>query len=229
MKLKANIQHIGTVDKAAFFDGFFAEFQKVPFGSMSKRDMECLLIKLMYDHALIDTASNRRAANALGVNETRLKGYLVDTRYKFRTDASLEQSIDRIIAMLRSGETLAVNQGAGEDFCFVLEDPVLRLDLDQALKDIGLYADTSFNRELVKVRKAALLALLLNRRGADKGLYTAIAAVGGEHEKRLAGYLRTPAPPQEKGEKVWAYIKEHGLDFLQIVLSIAGLAQQLGV
>ena len=229
MQLKSGIQNISAADKAAFFDGFFEEFQKLPFGSMSKRDMECLLIKLMYDQALIDTASNRRAANALGLNETRLKGYLVDTRYKFRPEASLEQSIDRIIAMLRSGETLAVNQGAGEDFCFVLEDPVLRLDLDQALKDIGLYADGSFNRELVKVRKAALLALLLNRRGADKGLYTAIAAAGDEHDKRLAEYLRTPAPPREKGEKVLAYIKEYGLDFLQILQAIAGLAQQMGV
>ena len=61
MKLKHDIQHIGIKDKEAFFNGFFAEFQNVPFGSMTKRDMECLLIKLIYDHGLIDTETNQLA------------------------------------------------------------------------------------------------------------------------------------------------------------------------
>jgi hypothetical protein len=62
MKLKNEIPRISEADKAAFFDGFFTELCKVPFGSMGKRDMECLLIKQLYDRELIDTAANRQAA-----------------------------------------------------------------------------------------------------------------------------------------------------------------------
>jgi hypothetical protein len=58
---------------------------------MTKRGMECLLIKLLYDHGLIDNRNNRAAANALGINETRFKSYLVDARYKYRPD--LAQSL----------------------------------------------------------------------------------------------------------------------------------------
>ena len=40
MKLKSEIPAISPEDKAEFFDGFFEEFKKLPFGSMSKRDEE---------------------------------------------------------------------------------------------------------------------------------------------------------------------------------------------
>jgi hypothetical protein len=228
MKLQRALQNIGEADKTAFFDGFFAEFCKVPFGSMSKRDMECLLIKLLYDCALIGTETNRRAANDLGINETRLKGYLVDTRYKYRPDA-LEANISLIIEKLKSGAAIPSNQRESDDFCFVLEDPVLRLDLAQALKDTGHYADTSFNNELVRVQKPALLALLLKHRKQEGALYKSIADGAGKHEQRLARYLAERTTALEKGAKVWAYIKEHKLDFVQIALNLAGLMKPMGV
>ena len=224
MQLKSEIRNINAADKAAFFDGFFEEFQKLPFGSMSKRDMECLLIKLMYDQALIDTASNRRAANALGINETRLKGYLVDTRYKFRPD-SLKPNVQKILAALGGGkgERLNLNAEADGSFTFVLENPVLRLDLAQALKDAGYYADGSFNRELVRVKNYALLALLLSWQGADEGLYKAIAERAGEHEKDLRAYIKKNTTPLEYAKKACEYVKENPLELISLALGFPGL------
>jgi hypothetical protein len=222
MKLKDDIQHISAADKAAFFDGFFAEFCKVPFGSMGKRDLECLLIKLLYDRRLIETAANRQAANALGINETRLKGYLVDARYKYRAD-SLGTSVNRILAMLagENGERLVLNDEKDGTFSFVLEDPVLRLDLSQALKDVGYYADGSFNTEVVRVKNYALLALLLQWRQADERLYKAIAERAGEHEKDLRAYIRKNTTPLEWAKKAFEYVKDNPLELLGFALDIA--------
>ena len=190
MKLKDDIGLISAEDKSAFFDGFFAEYGRLPFGSMTKRDMECLLIKLLCDGGLIDTAANRRAANALGINETRLKGYLVDARYKYRADA-LETNIKKILASLHggNGERLRLSDEKDGSFSFVLEDPVLRLDFFQALKELGYYAEGGFNAELVRVKGCALLALALEYGEEDPGMYKAIAGKAGENEKALRAYL----------------------------------------
>jgi hypothetical protein len=222
MKLIKHADEISKEIKAAFFDGFFTEFCKVPFGSMTKRDMECLLLKLLYDHALINSASNRQAANALGINETRLKGYLVDTRYKYRPDV-LAENIEKIIGCLHDGKKLAVNLEKDGFLSFVLEDPVLRLDLAQALKDIGHYADTSFNSELVKVKNYALLALLLKHRGEDKALYKAIAEQAGENKNALSAYLRKQTTWLERGKGIFEYVKHNPLVIFEIAMGIAGL------
>jgi hypothetical protein len=222
MKLKTDIQSISAADKAAFFDGFFAEFCKVPFGSMGKRDMECLLIKMLYDRSLIETAANRQAANALGINETRLKGYLADARYKYRAD-SLEANITRILAMLagENGERLALNDEKDGTFTFVLEDPVLRLDLSQALKALGHYTDGSFNSELVRIKNYALLALLLKYGKADERLYKAIAERAGEHEKDLRAYPKKTTSPLAWTKKVFEYVTENHLELIGLVLNVA--------
>ncbi|MDR2796294.1 MAG: hypothetical protein LBB47_06265 [Spirochaetaceae bacterium] len=225
--MKLTGKTISGETKAAFFDGFFAEFAKVPFGSMSKRDTECLLIKLLYDHALIDSRNNRAAADALGINETRLKGYLVDARYKYRPGGGLDQNIDKIIDRLRDGETL-VHPGENGFVSFVLEDPVLRLDLAQSLKDMGHYADSGFNSELVKVKDYALLALLLRRRGTDHTLYKAIADRAGENRKALSDCLKENTSWLEKGKTVLKYVKDNHITIIELALGIAEIARLRG-
>jgi hypothetical protein len=104
-----------------------------------------------------------------------------------------------------------------------LEDPVLRLDLYQALKDIGYYGDTSFNRELVKVRDYALLALLLKFNGNEKGIYKEIAERAGEHEKELKKYTDANTTLLERCKKAFEYIKDNPLELIGLALGIAGL------
>jgi hypothetical protein len=145
--------------KAEFFDDFFGELGKFPFGSMVKRDMECLLLNLMLKYGVVAYDSNRKLANALCVNETRLKGYLVDMRYKYGRDQQ-EANIRAIINDIFIKGSTKVSYEKNR-FLFSVEDPVKKLDFFQAMKDNGFYADTSFSDEIVKVNDSALLSFLL--------------------------------------------------------------------
>jgi hypothetical protein len=80
------------------------------------------------------------------------------------------------------GERLVLHDEKDGALSFVLEDPVLRLDFSQALKELGHYTDGSFNSELVRVKGYALLAFILKYGKADERMYKAIAERAGEHE-----------------------------------------------
>jgi hypothetical protein len=160
--MRINTAGVSNNQKTAFFDGLFAELVKVPFGAIGKRDMECLLLSLMKKHDIGTWTANRDAANALGINETRLKGYLIDMRYKFgddEKDANVRAIIEDIFI---AGHTKVLYEQEKRQFVFAVEDPVRQQDFFQAMKDKGFYSDTSFNREIVKVKDAALLAFLLD-------------------------------------------------------------------
>ncbi|MDR2500664.1 MAG: hypothetical protein LBD37_06240 [Treponema sp.] len=169
--------------KIRFFDGLFEELVKYPFGSMPKRDMECLLVSLLEKNQII-AGSSRGIANALQINEQRLNGYLLDARYKFQPDTKHE-NIRRIFAAMKSG---AVKPDCeGDKITFALENPVYRADLAQALKDIGYFADASFSVELVKIKNYAFFALLMAHCGpeAEAGLYKKLSEQSGADIKAL--------------------------------------------
>jgi hypothetical protein len=149
----------GSAQKTAFFDDFFGELAKVPFGAMAKRDLDWFLLNLMLKHDVVKYESNRKLANALCVNETRLKGYLVDMRYKYGQDQQ-EANVRAIITDIFINGSTKVSYDDGY-FVFSVEDPVKKLDFFQAMKDNGVHADTSFSDEIVKVTDYALLSFLL--------------------------------------------------------------------
>ncbi|WP_407399871.1 hypothetical protein [Treponema sp.] len=142
--------------KQDFFDGFFNEFTKYPFGSMSKRDLECLIFSLMDENGLIEGSNNRDKAYNLGINTTRLNSYMVDANVKFGKKAD-ENSITEMIL-----NKLLSNSVTYEDnyFIFAEENPVLREDFIQAMKNKGYYTDTSHNKEIIKVKAVAILDFL---------------------------------------------------------------------
>ncbi len=159
INLKKNLKDSA---KTEFFDMFFGEYCKVPFGTFGKRDIECLLVHTFLKTGLLDMKTNREMANNLGINEKKLKGYIVDARFKFGQD-QLEKNIGTVIGFIFDNAEVKINHD-GNQYVFVLEDPVLRMDLGQAMKNIGYYTDTSFNEEIVKVRDYALIAFLFHYR-----------------------------------------------------------------
>jgi hypothetical protein len=175
-----------------FFDLFFAEYCKVPFGTIGKRDLECLLLHCLREAGLVDDSSSRALANALGVNESRLKGYLVDIRYKYRADdmaANVRALIDGIFAR----ELTKVSHEDGK-YAFAIEDPVVKLDFEQAMKEVGYFADGSFNREVVRVRDYALIAFLFryNRSDDTYDSFKALLKKAAAGEKELLEILSRP-------------------------------------
>jgi hypothetical protein len=125
---------------------------------MPKRDMDCLLFHLLRKHALIGDGANRTIAAALGINETKVKSYLTDSHYKYEDDA-IEHNVMQIVTGLCCGTIKPVFEDSS--YSFIIENPVVKGDFETRLKQMGLFADTSFNKEVVKIKDSVLHGVIL--------------------------------------------------------------------
>jgi len=217
MKMKHGI---ADAKKSAFFDSLFAELEKVPFGTLGKRDIECLLLGLMIDHDLVDASSNRKLANALCVNEQKLKAYLVDIRYKYHEDRKSENIREIIRVIFANAETKLVHEK--NSFVFAIENPVLKIDFEQAMKDVGYYTDSSFNKEIVKVRDHALLAFLFRYNSSDDTYDMFSSLLGGTDSQSgdLLRVIHSRKPWIERGRDMMALVSE-GMSAIALVKKVA--------
>lgn len=155
--------------RAKFYTTLSEGLERVPFGTYTKKDLECLLLHAFIKAGIIGTERSRDMANILGINETKLKSYLVDIRYKYLADTSTE-SIKAIVNALFIGNLAKISheriQGNGY-FLFAIENPVHKIDFEQAMKDLGYFSDSSFNKEVVKVRDYALIDFLFKHHCRD--------------------------------------------------------------
>jgi len=188
--------------KERFFDLFFAEYCKVPFGTIGKRDLECLLLHCLREAGLVDDSNNRALANSLGINESRLKGYLVDIRYKYRSD-DMAANVRRLIEEIFAREGTKVSHEDGK-YAFAIEDPVVKLDFEQAMKEVGYFADGSFNREVVRVRDYALVAFLFryNRTDDTYDSFKSLQKKAQASEREMLEILSRPKTWLERGKDI---------------------------
>ncbi len=156
---------VDDAKKIRFFDLVLAELVKVPFGTYTKKDLDCLLLHAFREAGIVDTKQVRSLANALGINEQRAKSLLLDIRYKYLPDTKGD-NIRKIVADIFAAQTTKVVH-ENSSFVFAIEDPVLKVDFEQGMKDVGYYSDTSFNKEIVKVRDYALIAFLFRMNNND--------------------------------------------------------------
>lgn len=142
-----------------FSRDLFEELQKHPFGSMPKRDLDCLLFFLFEKHGLLKGKTNREKAQNLQINETRLKSYILDANAKYGTDKKTE-NLAKLLKKMGDDTKVAID---GDYLVFLEEDPVVKADFVQSLKDEGFYTDSSFNNELIKVKLSSFLCFAKNK------------------------------------------------------------------
>lgn len=200
--------------KEDFFDEFFNEFKKYPFGSMSKRDLECLIFSLMEKNGLIDGNNNRDKAYNLGINATRLNSYIIDANVKFGKKADENSIAEMILNKLQSKSV------SYEDNCFIFaeENPVLREDFIQAMKNKGYYTDTSYNKEIIKVKAVAILDFLTELKDID--LLKKVTEKADFENQKLKDYFISQKTWKDIAKDVFGILKESEHDAIKL-LSIA--------
>ena len=154
---------LNKADSGKSLEGFsrdlFEELQKHPFGSMPKRDLDCLLFFLFEKHGLLKGNTNREKAQNLQINEARLKSYILDANAKYGTDKKTE-NLAKLLKKMGDDTKVAID---GDYLVFLEEDPVVKADFVQSLKDEGFYTDSSFNNELIKVKLSSFLCFAKNK------------------------------------------------------------------
>ena len=145
-------------------DSFKAKFLKsylsTGIGSLSKRDIDVLVLSLLDEYGLDDgiplkDLSNQQISIKLRAPASRIKSLRYEAKLKYTdvAEISVKESLLKIIA--KSSFDVERNKVA-----FVIEDAFTQNWLQGLLKDNNLVVDTSFNSEIVKVDTDGLCSVL---------------------------------------------------------------------
>lgn len=146
-------------DKEGFAAGLEKEYLGRGFGSMNKNELEVLFFHLLKRCSEdFKGKSNFQLACLLRIPESRVKrlAYEAEMSYGILGEEEKKELQNKFLQLL-DGAKIQNEQGT---LRFAVEDKFLRSVIYEDLKQQGYYLDSSFNSEIVSIRKDALIALL---------------------------------------------------------------------
>jgi hypothetical protein len=170
-----------------FADSFLKRYLDPAFGVLSKSEIDLLVFSLLHEQNIIPTnMSQYEIARLLCITPTRVRTLTMQMQLRdtAQTDDNLRGRI--ITCLVTSRFTKDGNQ-----IQFGIEDPLLREDVAARLKQLGATADSSFNREMVKIQVDAFVDLIGSLLTADqKKTVEAALRKAGVEKKGWRGVLR---------------------------------------
>ena len=147
--------NINDKDKDKFASEFINRYSTRGFGAMNKNDFEVLIFDLLKKYGNLKEKSNYEISRALQIPETKVRrlAYESDLKYSQLTEENISVAFFKIVANSKlRGDLNKVE--------FVIESKFLRASIGAQLKKLGLYADSSFNAEIVRIHLDSFIDLL---------------------------------------------------------------------
>lgn len=145
--METTIKIISQIDDI-FINKFLSEYLSRGFGSMSKRDIDVLLMHLLMEHTDLSNENNFNLSIKLKLTESKVKNLKYEANLKYTE--SLEKDIKEEFLSLLSKAKLQVI-GKETWISIVVEDTFLRHAIKAKVKENGSFTDSSFNSEIVKI------------------------------------------------------------------------------
>jgi hypothetical protein len=134
--------------RAMFAERFVKRYLDPSFGSMTKSEIDLLVFSLLFEvGAIAQTESLYTIARHLRITPSRAR--TLKMRAQLRDTTQTEEHLRRRIVECLSHARFAKE---GALVMFGVEDPLLQEDIGARLKKIGATADSSFNREIVRIQ-----------------------------------------------------------------------------
>ena len=139
----------------AFASCFLKTYISRGFGAMNKNDIEVLLFSLFKRDGVFSKKSNFELAKMLHITEAKVKrlAYESELVYGESKERELQEKFLNLLSLSKIQEENGTLR-------FVVEDKFLRSSIYEDLKKNGYYIDSSFNSEIVSIKKDALVFLL---------------------------------------------------------------------
>jgi len=175
-------------DHEKFVKGFLEEYLADGMGVMSKREVDILVMNLLMKYGGLANKRNHELSLLLQTPESRIKSLRYEARLKYPPDKDYIK-VEFLCLLARS--QFELDKKDEDDInkmkiMFVLEDDYLRHAIQGYLKERGMFADTSFNSEIVKIECGSLVTVIGELYGSK---------VAGEF---LDGF-KTLKPPKKGG------------------------------
>lgn len=148
-------------DAKGFAEDFLGEYLANGMGARTKRDIDILVMHLFTKHAGITEKSNHELSILLQAPESKIKGLLYEARLKYPPE---QDYVEKEFLYTLSKSQFDFQKGV---ITFVMEDNFLRHAIQGKLKAKGMFADSSFNSELVKINRSSLEEIIRELYGKE--------------------------------------------------------------
>lgn len=147
-------------NKDEFLDTFLSHYLNRGFGSLSKNEIDVLLMHLILENSDLKNKSNYDVSIKLKITEARVKSLKHKSKLLFIEDPDV--FVKREFLRLLGNAKLQGEQRQGESgkVLMVIEGSYLKQGIQGKLKELGHFADNSFNSEIVKISQESFIALL---------------------------------------------------------------------
>jgi hypothetical protein len=137
-------------DTKSFVNDFLQEYLSDGIGAKNKREIDILIMNLLMNYADLSGKSNQELSILLQAPESKVKSLRYEARLKYPPDADY---IKREFLYILYRAQFDIAKGK---VVFVMEDDYLRHAIQGQLKSKGMFADTSFNTEIIRIDKGSL-------------------------------------------------------------------------
>jgi hypothetical protein len=141
-------------DTKGFVSDFLQEYLSDGLGAKNKREIDILIMNLLMKYGDLAAKSNQELSIMLRATESRVKSLRYEARLKYPPDAEYVKR-EFLYILLRSQFDFARGK-----IVFAIEDEFLRHAIQGQLKTKGMFADSSFNTEIVKIDRSSLEAVI---------------------------------------------------------------------
>lgn len=148
------------------FEAFTNEFLKVylanGLGSAPKREIDILVTNLLMKYGDLSKKSNHNLSILLQVSESTIKRLRYEAKLKYPPDDEfIRREFLYILANAQfEAENIEETDVEKLKLIFIMEDNYLRYAIQGRLKEKGMFADTSFNSEIVKISCGSLVNVI---------------------------------------------------------------------
>ena len=192
-----DLENLDDRGKLLFASAYLNGLSRAPLGALSKSELDYLAFVSLVDAGVVSVdAPSFELAQLLEVTPAKVSAFVY--AYRVRT-----QSTENLLDDLAAAIVLVVSLPADGNVVLGVEDRYWRETLISRLKAVGVYTDTSFNRERVTVPAAKFAHVL--------------TAVFGERAKGLSKKLAA-----ERRSNL-------GVDFLELLVGMPAATLTAGV
>jgi hypothetical protein len=137
-----------------FVKDFLDEYLSDGIGAKTKREIDILIMNLLMNYGGLGDKSNQELSILLQAPVSKIKSLRYEARLKYPPDPDY---VKREFLYILTKSQVDFEKGK---IIFAIEDEFLRHAIQGQLKAKGMFADSSFNTELVKIDESALESVI---------------------------------------------------------------------
>jgi hypothetical protein len=141
-------------DTKGFVADFLQEYLSDGIGAKTKREVDILAMNLLMKYTDYAVKSNQELSILLQAPESKIRSLRYEARLKYPPD---NDYVKREFLYTLTRSQFDFDKGI---ITFAIEDEFLRHAIQGQLKAKGMFADSSFNTELVKISRDSLEAVI---------------------------------------------------------------------